>query len=333
MIYANVLRHPDLSKGAICHYGNLLLYARQDGKCWPGQKRLADDMRVSVRQIHTYNKELEAAGLIETEQRPLGDGINQTNVYTITGLLDTACYQHSTRAMDRNKTSDRDRKNTSDEVEAVEVEAVIPPTPPTTGGGKEKKKGKAGTGTAGTSSFGDKRDPAQNRAGQGRDGKRPARKRAPRGGVTSPAGIEAIRSFEARTEGLDYTGWKVERVKMRLASIAQRWDFASEEDPPMKVRRQISPDAESCDEILRRLRKTLKQAATSAEVDALNAKKERGHDHPSHDSTPVQASTSHPDPNSVEAVVSADRAREAEEAALVKAYVKANPEKCAYGSF
>ncbi len=73
-----VIRHPDLSSGAICHYGNLLLYASQDGKCWPGQERLADDMRVSVRQIHTYNKELEAAKLIEVERR----GMGQTNLYS-----------------------------------------------------------------------------------------------------------------------------------------------------------------------------------------------------------------------------------------------------------
>jgi hypothetical protein len=134
--------------------------------------------------------------------------------------------------------------------------------------------------------------------------------------VTSPAGIEAILSFEARKEGLDYSGWAVKRVKMRLAEIAQHWDFASEEDPPMKLRRQISPNAESCDEILRRLRKTLKQAAREAEVDALNAKKERAHDHVSHDSTPharVQAtastslaSTREPVPQPLEANVEAE---------------------------
>jgi hypothetical protein len=286
MIYANVLRHPDLSKGAICHYGNLLLYARQDGKCWPGQERLADDMRVSVRQIHTYNKELEAAGLIETEERPLKDGINQTNVYTITGLLDTACYQPSTRATDRKETSDRDRNRTSDEVEAVEVEAVFPPTPPTTGGTEEKEKAGSERGPSDTSSFGAKPDPAQNRAGEGKVKEHPRAKRKPRGGVTSPAGIEAILSFQACKEGLDYSGWGVERKRQKLASIAERWDFTSEADPPMKLRRQISPNAESCDYILKRLRKITGQADLKAEVDALNAKKQRGHDSTPH--APVQ---------------------------------------------
>jgi hypothetical protein len=177
--------------------------------------------------------------------------------------------------------TDRDRPKMSDDEYAVDKNSISPLSPPR--GAEEGRKEKAGSerGPSDTSSFGAKRDPAQNRAGEGRVKERSPRK--PRGGVTSPAGIEAILSFQARKEGLDYSGWGVERKRQKLASIAERWDFASEADPPMKLRRQISPNAESCDYILKRLRKITSQAVLKAEVDALNAKK---HDHVSHDSTP-----------------------------------------------
>ncbi len=325
-----VLRNTNLSDGAVRLYAELRSYAwGEDGRCFPGQKTLGEDMGWSRKKVYRYTKELKDADLIEIEYRPLHKGKNKPNLYTLN--------QPSTSGTDGSSMTHRDGSSLTHEVDLVEVD--IPPTPPTEGGGKEeKKKGKAGTGTAGTASFGDKRDPAQNRASEGRDGKRPRAKRKPRGGVTSPAGIEAIRSFQARTEGLDYTGWKVKRVKMRLAEIAEHWDFASKEDPPMKVRRQISPDAESCDEILKRLRKTLNQAATSAEVDALNAKKQRGHDHVSPEAVPTTAQ------GNVEAedfegtdtlpdLRAEDRAREAEEAAILKWFRETHPEECAFDGF
>jgi hypothetical protein len=322
MIYANILRHPDLSKGAICHYGNLLLYARQDGKCWPGQERLAKDIRASVRQVHRYNKELEAAGLIETEQRPLEDGINQTNVYTITGLLDTPCYQASTRAMDRTSMSDRDRTPVSDEVEAVEVEAVITPKPPKIGGTKEKEKEKAGTGTAGTSSFDAKRDPKQNRAGEVKVKERSPRKRRPRAGTvqTPDEGLQALTDHRDRLGGASME---------RYVPVAKRWDF-TQDNPPWWVMKELNNEHQ----LLARVEKIVRGAVRKAEVDALNAKKERGHVSP--DSTPdapVQASPSEPDPNSVEAMFAASRAQEAENTAILKAYMKAYPERCAFDGF
>jgi hypothetical protein len=325
MIYANILRHPDLSKGAICHYGNLLLYARQDGKCWPGQERLAGDIRASVRQIHRYNKELEGAGLIETEQRPLEDGINQTNIYTITGLLDTPCYQASTRATDRTLASGRGRTPVSDEVEAVEVEAVIPPTPPKTGGTEEKEKAGLVRDPSDTSSLGDKRDPAQNRAGQGRVKERSPRKsrRSRAGTVQTPdEGLQALTDHRDRLGGASME---------RYVPVAKRWDF-TQDNPPWWVMKDLDNDHKKLD----RIERIVRGAIRKAEVDALNAKKQRGH--PSPDSPPdgpVQDtdSPSEPVPNSVEAVVSADKAREAENTALLKAYMKAYPEECAFDGF
>jgi hypothetical protein len=269
------------------------------------EKRLAPDHR------QTWHFRVNPWKLMEVLGDDLPHAKVKPGVYTVALREQGPCCLNGTGTMPARATG-----YTEDYAEDYPKEVFPPYAPP--GGRDEDKKEKAGSvrSPADTSSFGAKPDPAQNRAGEGKDGKRSPRKRKPRGGVTSPAGIEAILSFEARKEGLDYSGWAVKRVKMRLAEIAQHWDFASEEDPPMKLRRQISPNAESCDEILRRLRKTLKQAAREAEVDALNAKKERAHDHVSHDSTPharVQAtastslaSTREPVPQPLEANVEAE---------------------------
>jgi hypothetical protein len=279
MIPNVVIRNPDLSDGAVRLYGLLLSYAWQDGFCFPGQERLAGECGKGVKAIYRHTKELEAADLISVKHRPLHKGVNMTNVYTFKILKPSTC------GTDQSKMSDRDRPKMSDDEYAVDKNSISPLRPPR-GADEEKEKAGSERGPSDTSSFGAKRDPAQNRAGEGKVKEHPRAKRKPRGGVTSPAGIEAILSFQARKEGLDYSGWGVERKRQKLASIAERWDFASEADPPMKLRRQISPDPESCDEILRRLRKTLKQAVRKAEVDALNAKKQRGHDSTPH--APVQ---------------------------------------------
>ena len=60
----------------------LLSYAWQEGHCWPGQRRLAEDLEVSERTIRTWLKELVDARLISIERR----GLNRTNVYWIEPL-------------------------------------------------------------------------------------------------------------------------------------------------------------------------------------------------------------------------------------------------------
>jgi hypothetical protein len=121
--------------------------------------------------------------------------------------------------------------------------------------------------------------------------------------------------------------------------VAKCFDFASEGAPPWQVMKALDNDYK----LLGRIRKIVQAADRKAEVDALNAKKQRGHDHVSPDSppdAPVQATASpslpshpEPNPNSVEAIVAADRAQEAEKTALLKAYMKAYPERCAYDGF
>ena len=76
-----ILRCSGLSAGSRLLYAILLSYAWQDGECFPGQERLADDLGFkSTRGIRKLLAELKDTGLIRVTRR----GKMQTNVYVIT---------------------------------------------------------------------------------------------------------------------------------------------------------------------------------------------------------------------------------------------------------
>ena len=116
----------------------------------------------------------------------------------------------------------------------------------------------------------------------------------------------------------------------RYVPVAKRWDF-TEDNPPWWVMKELDNEHKKLDRIEKIVRRGIRQADLKAQLEGLP-----GTEAP--DSTPdarvqATASTSEPDPNSVEAILSADKAREAEDTALLKAYMKAYPERCAYDSF
>jgi hypothetical protein len=74
-----VLIDKRLSVGAKLAYAMLLKYAWSDSACYPGQRKLADDMGAGERSVRTYLKELETAGALEVKQRGLG----KTNLYRL----------------------------------------------------------------------------------------------------------------------------------------------------------------------------------------------------------------------------------------------------------
>ena len=74
-----VFRLDGPSPGAKLLYGLLLSYAWQEERCWPGQRRLAADLRVAERTIRTWLAELVDARLITVQRR----GLNRTNMYWI----------------------------------------------------------------------------------------------------------------------------------------------------------------------------------------------------------------------------------------------------------
>ena len=74
-----ILTKNDISVGAKLAYAMLLKYAWDNGACFPGQVKLAQDMGATDRSVRTYLKELESAELLEITQRGLG----KTNLYRL----------------------------------------------------------------------------------------------------------------------------------------------------------------------------------------------------------------------------------------------------------
>jgi len=84
-----VLTMPDLSVGAKLAYAMVLKYAWQDNYSFPGQLKLAKDLGAGERSVRTYLKELEAAGLLEIQQRGLG----KTNFYRLLVTVDKTTHR------------------------------------------------------------------------------------------------------------------------------------------------------------------------------------------------------------------------------------------------
>ena len=74
-----VLRDKRLSFGARLTYSLLLSYAWQEGSCFPGQERIAQELGVSRQSVSRFLQELREAPYIDWERRGLG----KTNVYYI----------------------------------------------------------------------------------------------------------------------------------------------------------------------------------------------------------------------------------------------------------
>lgn len=72
MIYHVLTLDQNLSDGAFRLYVLLLKYARQSENCWPGRRRLAQDLDTTKRTVERRLAELVDRGLITREQRGLG---------------------------------------------------------------------------------------------------------------------------------------------------------------------------------------------------------------------------------------------------------------------
>jgi DNA-binding transcriptional ArsR family regulator len=74
-----ILKSTKLSAGDKITFAMLLSYAWQRDFCYPGQKRLAEDLGLTDRSVRTHLKSLETIGLLTI--RRLGQGKN--NVYEL----------------------------------------------------------------------------------------------------------------------------------------------------------------------------------------------------------------------------------------------------------
>lgn len=84
-----ILRNPKISNNARLLYGLLVSYSFGTGSCFPGQTRLAIQLRVSTREIRDLLCELKGWGLISWSMREFekfdayGRNFVKTNTYTI----------------------------------------------------------------------------------------------------------------------------------------------------------------------------------------------------------------------------------------------------------
>ena len=78
-----ILKNSSLSVGAKITYAMFLSYAWNNGFCFPGQERLAEDIGMSRSRVTEFISELSRAGLVTIQRR----GQGRTNVYVITFVV------------------------------------------------------------------------------------------------------------------------------------------------------------------------------------------------------------------------------------------------------
>ena len=74
-----LLKSKNLSAGDKIAFAMLLSYAWQNDNCFPGQRRLAEDMGIHETNVRKHLKSLEANGLLSIARR----GQGKTNIYTL----------------------------------------------------------------------------------------------------------------------------------------------------------------------------------------------------------------------------------------------------------
>ena len=74
-----LLKSKTLSAGDKMAFAMLLSYAWQNDYCFPGQKRLAEDLGLDERSVRRHVKALQAEGLLAIRQR----GQGKTNIYEL----------------------------------------------------------------------------------------------------------------------------------------------------------------------------------------------------------------------------------------------------------
>jgi hypothetical protein len=74
-----ILGDKRLSPGSKVIYGLLLMFAREEDECFPGQERLAEKSGSAERSVRTWLNELKAAQLVTWKRR----GQGKSNIYTV----------------------------------------------------------------------------------------------------------------------------------------------------------------------------------------------------------------------------------------------------------
>jgi hypothetical protein len=104
----NAILEAPLSTGAKLVYAMLLKYAWSNDFCFPGQVRLAEDLRVTDRSIRNYLTELRDDGYIHVTQQ----GLTKPNLYRLDLTVFRGRVSKTARSVDNVAGSTGDRKKT-----------------------------------------------------------------------------------------------------------------------------------------------------------------------------------------------------------------------------
>jgi Helix-turn-helix domain len=122
-----ILYARNISRDAKMLYAILLGYAWEKDQCFPGYKRLCEDMQASENFVRKCMRELEAAQLLKQKRRGLG----KTNIYTLTDLrtarLERGERRHNSRTsphevLEPSPDEVLEPHPTHDKVETVEIQ-------------------------------------------------------------------------------------------------------------------------------------------------------------------------------------------------------------------
>ena len=81
--FGNIYADEELSHRARSVYMYLRDRSDAEGKCWPGVKRISEDLHLSRRTTQRALSELERAGYIRRDERFRENGSQKSNLYTI----------------------------------------------------------------------------------------------------------------------------------------------------------------------------------------------------------------------------------------------------------
>ena len=81
--FGSIYADEELSHRARAVYMYLRDRSDAEGKCWPGVKRIAADLRLSRRTAQRAIADLEKAGYLKRNERFRDNGSRTSNLYTI----------------------------------------------------------------------------------------------------------------------------------------------------------------------------------------------------------------------------------------------------------
>ncbi len=81
--FGTIYSDPDISHRAMTVYMYLKDRSDAQGKCWPGIRTIAADLKLSRSTVKRALNELTAKGYLVKEERHRPNGSNTSNLYTV----------------------------------------------------------------------------------------------------------------------------------------------------------------------------------------------------------------------------------------------------------